>query len=72
MFQACKFTLRSISPILEAEHVGNMLTEHLIDDGNLQYQDFITALSKHLVKYFFFQLFTARSITNSYVTKFCM
>lgn len=48
--KACKFTLRNISSILDAKHVASMLTEHLIDDGNLQYHDFITDLSKHLVE----------------------
>ncbi|XP_075211694.1 maestro heat like repeat family protein c11.1 isoform X2 [Lycorma delicatula] len=48
--KACKFTLRSVSYILDANCVASMLTGHLIDDGNLQYQDFMTALSKHLVE----------------------
>ncbi|RZF41045.1 hypothetical protein LSTR_LSTR002677 [Laodelphax striatellus] len=48
--KACKFTLRNISGLLEAEKVASMLTEHLIDEGSLQYQEFLIALSKLLIE----------------------
>ncbi|XP_039279255.1 maestro heat-like repeat-containing protein family member 1 isoform X2 [Nilaparvata lugens] len=48
--KACKFTLRNMSGLLEAEKVAAMLTEHLIDEATLQYQEFLIALSKLLIE----------------------
>lgn len=47
--QACKFSLRAVSNVLEAEKTKAMMNQHLIDEATLHYQEFITDLSKLLV-----------------------
>lgn len=49
LFQACKFSLRSVTNVLEAEKTKVFVNQHLIDDASLHYQEFITDLSKLLV-----------------------
>ncbi|CAG9858443.1 unnamed protein product [Phyllotreta striolata] len=39
--KACKYTLRKIGPYLESPQVNSMIQEHLIDEGNLHFTDFI-------------------------------
>lgn len=51
LLQACKFSLRAVSNILEAEKTKAMMKQHLIDDATLHFQEFITDLAKLLVRY---------------------
>nr|XP_023029049.1 maestro heat-like repeat-containing protein family member 1 [Leptinotarsa decemlineata] len=39
--KACKYTLRRIGPYLESPRVNSMIQEHLIDEANLHFTDFI-------------------------------
>ncbi|XP_054283514.1 maestro heat-like repeat-containing protein family member 1 [Macrosteles quadrilineatus] len=48
--KACKFSLRAVSNILEAEKTKAMMNQHLIDDATLYYQDFFLGLAKLLVE----------------------
>jgi len=48
--KACKYTLRKVAHVLEAKKLAGMLLEHLIDEGNLQYDNFILSFSKEIVK----------------------
>ncbi|KAJ8916184.1 hypothetical protein NQ315_016323 [Exocentrus adspersus] len=44
--KACKYTLRKIGPYLESPKVNSMIQEHLIDEANLHFADFIRDLIK--------------------------
>ncbi|KAJ8979536.1 hypothetical protein NQ317_017684 [Molorchus minor] len=44
--KACKFTLRKIGPYLESPKVNSMIQEHLIDEANLHFSDFVRDLIK--------------------------
>ncbi|KAJ8930968.1 hypothetical protein NQ314_016182 [Rhamnusium bicolor] len=44
--KACKYTLRKIGPYLESPKVNSMIQEHLIDEANLHFSDFIRDLIK--------------------------
>ncbi|CAH1975454.1 unnamed protein product [Acanthoscelides obtectus] len=44
--KACKYTLRKIGPYLESPKVNSMIQEHLIDEANLHFTDFIRDLVK--------------------------
>ncbi|XP_066159161.1 maestro heat-like repeat-containing protein family member 1 isoform X1 [Euwallacea fornicatus] len=46
--KACKYTLRKIGPHLESTEVNNMIQDHLIDEANLHYADFIKDLIKRM------------------------
>ncbi|XP_073987076.1 maestro heat like repeat family protein c11.1 isoform X1 [Rhodnius prolixus] len=48
--KACKYTLRQIGPVLGAEKVSTMFQDHLIDEGALQYENFVTTLIKSIVE----------------------
>ncbi|KAK9509950.1 hypothetical protein O3M35_004832 [Rhynocoris fuscipes] len=48
--KACKYTLRQVGPVLGAEKVAAMFYDHLIDEGNLQYENFVTALTRTIVE----------------------
>uniref|UniRef100_A0A1B6KA60 Maestro heat-like repeat-containing protein family member 1 n=1 Tax=Graphocephala atropunctata TaxID=36148 RepID=A0A1B6KA60_9HEMI len=48
--KACKFTLRAVTNVLEAEKTRAMMNQHLIDDAMLHYQEFITDLAKLMVE----------------------
>ncbi|XP_076271212.1 maestro heat like repeat family protein c11.1 isoform X2 [Rhynchophorus ferrugineus] len=48
--KACKYTLRKVGPYLESNDVNRMIQEHLIDDANLHYADFIRDLIKVMAK----------------------
>lgn len=52
MFQASKFTLRKVGPYLESPKVNAMIQEHLIDEANLHFTDFIRDLIKVMVRNF--------------------
>ncbi|XP_056636032.1 maestro heat-like repeat-containing protein family member 1 [Diorhabda sublineata] len=39
--KACKYTLRKIGPYLEGSKVNSMIQEHLIDEANLHFNDFV-------------------------------
>ncbi|CAG9823673.1 unnamed protein product [Phaedon cochleariae] len=39
--KACKYTLRKIGPYLDSPNVNSMIQEHLIDEANLHFTDFI-------------------------------
>ncbi|KAG5897176.1 hypothetical protein JTB14_022538 [Gonioctena quinquepunctata] len=39
--KACKYTLRRIGPYLDSPKVNSMIQEHLIDEANLHFTDFI-------------------------------
>lgn len=47
--QACKYTLRKVAPYLDSLGVNSMIQEHLIDEANLHYTDFIKDLIKLMV-----------------------
>ncbi len=47
--QACKFSLRSIAPVIKSLTLSNMIQKHLIDDGKLHYQEYITKVAEILV-----------------------
>ncbi|KAK9870558.1 hypothetical protein WA026_008119 [Henosepilachna vigintioctopunctata] len=46
VIKACKYTLRQIGPHLEAPETNSMIQEHLIDQGNLNYHNFVRDLIK--------------------------
>lgn len=48
-FKACKYTLRKVGPFLDSPKVNSMIQEHLVEEGNLHYVDFITDLIKVMV-----------------------
>ncbi|KAH1014351.1 hypothetical protein HUJ04_003198 [Dendroctonus ponderosae] len=46
VIKACKYTLRKVAPHLDSPDVNRMIQEHLIDEANLHYADFIRDLIK--------------------------
>lgn len=48
--KACKYSLREGGPVLNAKKVCAMFQDHLIDDGNLQYEQFVSVLVKSIVE----------------------
>nr|CAI5839463.1 unnamed protein product [Callosobruchus analis] len=46
VIKACKYTLRKVGPYLESPKVNSMIQEHLIDEANLHFTDFIRDLVK--------------------------
>lgn len=48
--KACKYSLREAAPVLGAKKVCSMFQDHLIDDANLQYEQFVTVLVKSIVE----------------------
>uniref|UniRef100_A0A6P7GVH6 Maestro heat-like repeat-containing protein family member 1 n=1 Tax=Diabrotica virgifera virgifera TaxID=50390 RepID=A0A6P7GVH6_DIAVI len=44
--KACKYTLRKIGPYLGSSKVNSMIQEHLIDEANLHFTDFIRDIIK--------------------------
>ncbi|XP_043242349.1 maestro heat-like repeat-containing protein family member 1 isoform X3 [Amphibalanus amphitrite] len=47
---ACKSSLRQVGPLLDAKGINAMLQKHLIDEGKLQYANFVSDLSKLMVE----------------------
>ncbi|XP_037068499.1 maestro heat-like repeat-containing protein family member 1 [Pollicipes pollicipes] len=47
---ACKTSLRQVGPLLEARAINAMFQKHLIDEGKLQYANFVSDLSKLMVQ----------------------
>ncbi|XP_059496590.1 maestro heat-like repeat-containing protein family member 1 [Stegostoma tigrinum] len=50
--KACKFTLRSVGPLMGSESVSAMLQKHLLEEASLHYGEFINDLAKHLISDF--------------------
>lgn len=48
--KVCKSSLKSIASLLKSKNVANMITNHLVDVGNLFYTEFLTQITKFLVK----------------------
>eukprot|EP00042_Codosiga_hollandica_P058679 m.888514 g.888514 ORF g.888514 m.888514 type:complete len:837 (+) comp59932_c0_seq4:158-2668(+) len=46
---ACKVALKQIGPLLESTKTNEMFQKHLVDDGTLQYGDFMNDLSKIMI-----------------------
>ncbi|XP_076028483.1 maestro heat-like repeat-containing protein family member 1 [Oratosquilla oratoria] len=45
----CKSALQSLGPIIGSDGMNSMFQNHLIPSGNLNYHQFITDLTKHMV-----------------------
>ncbi|XP_048473537.1 maestro heat-like repeat-containing protein family member 1 [Rhincodon typus] len=50
--KACKFTLRSVGPLMGSESVSAMLQKHLLEEANLHYGEFINDLAKLIISDF--------------------
>ena len=48
-FQACKYALRHLGPLLESEQINPMFQQHLHDDKSLHYGEFMNDLAKAIV-----------------------
>ncbi|CAG9771935.1 unnamed protein product [Ceutorhynchus assimilis] len=48
--KACKYTLRKVGPYLESPEVNTMIQEHLIDEANLHFADFVKDFIKIMAK----------------------
>jgi hypothetical protein len=51
VIKACKYTLRKVAIYLESPKVNSMIQEHLIDEANLHYVDFVKDLIKIMVSF---------------------
>lgn len=49
LFQACKFSLRLLGPLLESEAINNKFQKYLLEDANLIYGEFMNDLAKCIV-----------------------
>ncbi|XP_030751328.1 maestro heat-like repeat-containing protein family member 1 [Sitophilus oryzae] len=65
VIKACKYTLRRVGPYLESSETNQMIQEHLIDEANLHYSDFIKDLIKSMAKEMqdLFTLFVMTSVS---------
>ncbi|XP_045471667.1 maestro heat-like repeat-containing protein family member 1 [Harmonia axyridis] len=67
--KACKYTLRQISSYLEGPKTNTMIQEHLIDDANLNYynfmRDLVKVMSDELQEYFPLLVMTSLSYFKS-------
>ncbi|XP_013777980.1 maestro heat-like repeat-containing protein family member 1 [Limulus polyphemus] len=52
VIKACKNTLKELGPILMCEAINEMFQNHLLEDANLHYGEFINDLSKTVVANF--------------------
>lgn len=48
-FQACKFSLRLLGPLMGSEAINNKFQRHLLEDANLIYGEFLNDLAKLMV-----------------------
>ncbi len=48
-FQACKYSLRLLGPLIGSENMNNMFQKILLDDAALHYGEFMNDLSKVIV-----------------------
>lgn len=48
--KACKFTLRSLSPLLDCPSIEEKFQKHLLDDANLYYGEFMNDIAKLIIK----------------------
>ncbi|XP_078392239.1 maestro heat-like repeat-containing protein family member 1 [Cetorhinus maximus] len=50
--KACKFTLRSIGPLVGSDNISAMFQKHLLEEAILHYGEFINDLAKHIISDF--------------------
>ncbi|XP_038067311.1 maestro heat-like repeat-containing protein family member 1 isoform X2 [Patiria miniata] len=50
--KACKFTLREVGPLIGSESLNKMFQKHLLDEGSLNYGEFMFNLSKVIISDF--------------------
>ena len=56
LFQACKFSLRLLGPLMESEKINNKFQKHLLEDANLIYGEFLNDLAKLIVSFLHYML----------------
>uniref|UniRef100_A0AAV2MBF0 Uncharacterized protein n=1 Tax=Knipowitschia caucasica TaxID=637954 RepID=A0AAV2MBF0_KNICA len=50
--KACKFAMRTCAPVVGSEQITSMFQNHLLEDKNLHYGEFINDLTKYLIQDF--------------------